>query len=132
MKSLYGNCIYPEDGKLLHDEKKTVFRQFSEEQLNTRLSSCDFMSFNDDGLTKTLKTWLYRKFPTSSKWEKSDIVDKHLEILKWFEGDRDYDQGVKLFEKYLHGNNLVKMLHTGYSESLHKKLTYKLTQSITE
>lgn len=132
MKSIYGNSFYGQSGVLLGDEKKTVFKKYTEEQLNTRLSNCGFMSFNDDGLTKILKIWLFSKFPTPSRWEKTDIIDKYIEILKWLEGDQDYQEGVILFAKYVHGVNLMKMFWSGYSVSLHKKLTYKLTQSIKE
>jgi hypothetical protein len=132
MKSLYGNCVYESSGVLLCDQKRTVFKKFTEEQLAVRLSDCGFMSFNDDGLTKALKCWLYTNFPAPSRWEKDNVKDKHIEILNWLESDRDYQTGVRIFEKYIHGVNLIKMFRSGETQSLRKKLEYKLKQSITE
>ena len=132
MKSLYGNSVYSESGKLLEGEKKTVFKNFTIEQLNKRLEQCGFMSFNDDGLNKSLKVWLYKRFTVISKWETTEAEDKIIEMIRWRDNGKDYYEGVRIVEKYLHGSNLVRMFRMGKTESLQKKLEYKLTNAISE
>jgi len=132
MKSLYGNCACSETAKLLNGEKKTVFKHYTLNELSLRLSECGLMAFNDSGLNTPLKIWLYRHFPEQSPWETSEMQDRHIEILKWVDGPRDYRQGVELFEKYLHGANLVRMFRAGENENLYKKLEFKLIYAISE
>lgn len=126
MKSLYGNSIYAESGKLLNGEKKTVFKNMDIDHLTKRLEDCDFMSFNDEGLNAALKMWLYDHFPDRSQWELNDAEDKTLEIRKWMNTGKDYREGVKIFEKYFHGVNILRMFLKGESEDLKKKLEFKL------
>jgi hypothetical protein len=130
MKSIYGNSVSNCPGKLLGDEKKTVFKFYSYQQLDHHLSVCGFMSFNDQGLNNPLKTWLYNKFPFRSKWETTDIEDKVIEIIEWLAGSRDYDEGVRIFNKYLNGVNLSKIFEMGETPSVRKKLEYKLTNTL--
>ncbi len=131
MKSLYGNCVCTGSCKLLDEEKKTVFTGLTLDQITKKLSGCCYMSFNDSGLNNSLKSWLYHQFPDRSRWETTDPDDRTLEILKWVDGDRDFTQGVRLFEKYLHGVNLLQMFRKGENEILRKKLEYKLIDAIT-
>jgi hypothetical protein len=126
MKSLYGNVVYAESGKFLNDEKKTVFRHYDLDQLNVRLEDCDFMSFNDEGLNPELKKWLYGHFPNRSRWELNEPEDKILEIQRWANTGKDYQLGVKIFTKYFHGDNLMRMFLKGENEILRKKLEFKL------
>ncbi len=132
MKSLYGNSVYAETGKILEGEKKTVFENFTRDQLTDRLSECGLMAFNDSGLNQSLKVWLYRKFPERSKWETTDADDRTLAILKWMDTGKDYREGVSIFVKYMHGTNLIKLFRNAPSESLRKKLEYKLINTISE
>lgn len=132
MKSLYGNCIYANTGTLLDGEKKTVFNNYTTDQLNKRLSECCFMSFNDSGLNPALKAFLYQQFPIRSQWEITDLQDRYIEIMKWLDSARDYKQGVNIFEKYLHGANLIRMFRSGENDYLKKKLEYKLEHAILE
>ncbi len=131
MKSLYGNSIYSKSGKLLGHEKKTVFKNFTLQQLDERLSDCGYMSFNDDGLNNSLKIWLYRQFPIRSKWETTEVEDKVIEILEWLEGPQDFSAGVQIFKKYIHGVNLLKIFELGETPSVRKKLEFKLRNAIT-
>lgn len=132
MKSLYCNVVSPSNSVQLTTEKKTVFLHYSEEQLKIRLAGCSLMSFNDCGLNDPLRSWLYARFPNPSRWEISDVEDRLLEILRWANGPRDYQTGVRLFEKYMKGANLIQMFRSGESEYLRKKLTYKLLHNLPE
>lgn len=132
MKSLYGNSIASTDWKLLQGQKKVVFTPMLVEQIKGYLNHCQFMAFNDNGLNKSLKIWLYGEFPTQSAYEKIDIEDKYVELSKWLAEGCNYNQGVLLYEKYMKGSNLNGMFKAGESESLRKKLEYKLKQSLIE
>jgi len=132
MKSIYGNCVYAETGKLLDSEKKTVFENFTVDQLTARLADCDLMSFNDSGLNQSLKVWLYRQLPEQSKWETTEPDDRTLAVLKWMDTGKDYLEGVNIFIKYMHGTNLTKLFRNSANESLRKKLEYKLINTISE
>ena len=132
MKSLYGNSVYSETGIPLRNEKKTVFKFFTSKQLSERLVDCGFMSFNDLGLNKELKLWLDEQFPNQSCWETSSAEDRIIEISRWLNSERDYKEGVRLFEKYLKGVNLIKIFRSGETHGTRKKLEYKLTHTITD
>lgn len=132
MKSLYGNSVYAESGTFLQNEKKTVFKFYNHDQLRARLNGCGFMSFNDMGLNKELKLWLDKQFPNQSSWETSFAEDRILEINRWLNSQRDYMEGVRLFEKYMKGINLIKIFRSGETQGTRKKLEYKLTHTITE
>jgi hypothetical protein len=132
MKSLYGNCVYYKSGELLHEEKKKIFRQYTFSEIQKRLAHCGFMSFNDDGLNEALKVWLYKRFPARSAFELTDVEDRIIEIHQWIENGREYNQGVRIFEKYMHGANLIRMFRAGKSDTLQIKLEYKLTHAISE
>ena len=131
MKSLYGNCVSPENTKLLCGEKKMVAEYYTLEQLNDRLTDCAYISFSDTGVNKALKIWLYKHFPEQSPWETTDIEDLYIDILKWVEGERNYQKGVLLYEKYLSGSNLLAMFKSGESEILRKKMEYNLKKLIS-
>ena len=90
MKSLYGNLYYKDNCKLLSYEKKTIFVKFDELQIDARLKHAQFLSFNDTGLNESLKIWLFKKFPEESKWEKTAIKERDMEIVKWLNGNKDY------------------------------------------
>lgn len=132
MKSLYGNVVYAETGVLLTDQKKTVFKHFLLPQLNSRLSECVFMSFNDDGLNRALMYWLTVNFINKSNYERKDIEDRVVEICKWLNSDRDYKKGVKLFDKYMKGVNIIKLFKNGETPGLRVKLEYKLERVFDE
>jgi hypothetical protein len=121
MKSLYGNSHYSDSGVLLSDQKKTVFKYYTKSQLDQRLAECGFMSFNDFGLNDALKIWLDETFSERSTWELSASEDRILEITRWLKSDRDYMEGVKLFEKYLKGANLINILRSGETNTLRTK-----------
>jgi len=129
MKSLYGNVMYP-DGPFLTDQKKTVFRNYTLSQLNKRLGTCTFMSFNDQGLNHSLKWWLMEYFPEPSSYEKTLPREKIIDLWHWNKQGRPYKFGVELFERYYHHKNLIRLFKMGETKSLRKKLDYALTQRI--
>jgi hypothetical protein len=132
MKSLYGNSEYAETGVFLTDEKRTVFKNYTLPELNERLLSCGFLSFNDQGLNKPLMYWLWKMFPEQTEYETNDIENRLIEICRWLESDRDYQIGVQLFRKYLKGENILKMFEAGETTTTRKKLEYKLERTLDD
>ncbi len=134
MKSLYGNLYYAEKGVRvkLKDQKRTVFHQYTVAQLNERLSPCSFLSFNDGGLNRSLIYWLVARFPDQSMFEKEDISDRVADISRWLASDRDYLEGVALFEKYMKGVNIIRLFKSGETPGLKRKLEYKLERIFDE
>ena len=53
MKSLYGNIYYP-DAPCLAEQKKTVFKSYTLDELNLRFEKPILLSFNDQGLMSFL------------------------------------------------------------------------------
>jgi len=131
MKSLYANIICSKDHPLTN-EKKTVFRYFNLQQLNDRLKTPYLMSFNDQGLNFSLKWWLISNFPERSKFEKNDPSDMILDLFFWDSTGRNYKKGVKIFENYYRHTNLIRLLKTRETNTLRKKLEFKLLRIINE
>lgn len=131
MKSLYGNVEYP-DGPFLTDQKKTVFKKYSLENLRSRLSGPTFMSFNDEGLFKPLKWWLIENFPSKSRYEQDPAQDVMFGLYFWHLNGKPYNQGVEIFEKNFKHPNLLNLLKMGETPVLRKKLEYKLMKYIKE
>lgn len=50
------------------------------------------------------------------------------DIRKWFDGDRDYAEGVALYEKLKHNKNVLRLLKTKENPSKKNKLEYELSQ----
>ena len=132
MKSLYGNYIPSDLSRLLTREKKTVFSGLNEANLSFRLLDSEFMAFNDSGLNQALKIWLYQNFEKPSKWEINEIEDKTIELFKWINSERNYHQGVQLFEKYLKNENLIRLFKEGENDQLKKKLEYKIIHALDQ
>lgn len=132
MKSLYGNSVYGNSGKLLVTEKKTVFNSYRLRELEARLAQCELMSFNDNGLNDSLKAYLYYRFPRRSRWEINDSDDKIAQLLRWRENGCDYAEGLKIAENHSFSRNIMMLMLQGNSELLVKKLNYKLNQIISE
>ena len=132
MKSLYGNLVYKAKGVLLTNEKKTIFKNYTVEQIHDRLKDATFMSFNDGGLNNSLKWWLIDSFSSKCKFEKYVPDDRIFDLYFWMLHGKKYKEGVELFEKWNKHKNLIEMFKSKDSEYLRKKLNYKLMQTINE
>lgn len=132
MKSLYGNSVYSSDGVLLTDQKKTIFKHYTLEQIEDRLKGVQFMSFNDQGLNQSLKWWLIHTFRSKSKYEKDTAEDMVFDLYFWEKHGKKYADGVAVFRKYFKHKNLLRMMEMGETEVLRDKLNFKLNQSIKE
>lgn len=132
MKSLYGNVIYP-DGPFLNDQKRTIFRHYQLAEIDERLEDPTFVSFNDDGLNTSLKWWLIDKFRSKSRYEKNQAEDYVFDLFFWKMKGMPYAEGVELFCKHFKNRhaNLQQLFKTGYSESLEKKLRFKLNMYLS-
>jgi len=126
MKSLYGNSENSNSIVQLTNEKQTIFKNYTLQELNERLSACRFMSFNDQGLNNSLIYWLWSKFPNQTEYESDDIQEKIIDVYSWLESSRDFKAGIDLFKKYMKGNNLLDLFEDGETPRLRKKLEYKL------
>lgn len=130
-RSLYGN-VMKLPAEHLTDQKRTVYHRYSYKELVNYLAPASFLGYNDQGLTKMLIYFLAENFPERSKFENSEIEDRIVEISKWLKSDRDFNQGVALFKKYLHGVNIIHMLEAGETPALRKKLEFKLERALNE
>ncbi len=124
-RSIYGNTLKL-DAEHLTDQKRTVYVKYNYQELLKRLEPATFLGYNDAGLCKSLIYFLIRNFPERSEFEKTDMEDRTVEITLWLDSDRDFTEGVRLFKKYMHGVNIIKMFETGETPSMRKKLEYKL------
>lgn len=130
-RSLYGN-VMKLPAEHLTDQKRTVYRNYKLTELREYLEPATFLGYNDYGLTKSLIYYLAESFPECSKFENSEIKDRVIEISTWLKGDRNYEQGVDLFSRYMHGVNLLKMFRAGETPGLRKKLEFKLERVLDE
>ena len=132
MKSLYGNSVYGLKGRLLTNEKKTIFKNYTVEQIENRLKDSQFMSFNDQGLSNSLKWWLIQNFSSKSKYENNVPEDRILDLYFWQKRGKKFTEGVNLFRKYYKHKNLLRMMELGETETLRLKLNFKLNLALKE
>jgi len=130
-RSLYGNCLelpaIPVKGN-----KVTIYRYYTIKQIQQRVENIPFVGYNDRGLNRSLKWWLVDNFPEKSKYEINLPEDKITDLWQWFNRGQNYDMGVHIFEKYYKHKNLLRLLKSGESRMLRKKLEFKFTQTIKE
>lgn len=131
MKSIYGNFEYP-DAPLLGKEKKIIAKHFKLRDLREILAIPQFVSFNDQGLNGALKWWLIENFPSKSRFEKNHPQDKIFDLFFWNKLGRNYNLGVIIFKKHYKHKNLIRMLETGHTDILQKKLFFKLNADINK
>lgn len=130
-RSIYGNALQL-PAELLVDQKRTVYIHYSYDQLLKRMEPATFLGYNDAGLSKSLIYFLIMNFKERSDFEKTDITDRTVEITLWLDGPRDYNEGVRLFRKYIHGVNMIKLFEEGETPSMRKKLEYKLERTLDD
>jgi hypothetical protein len=131
MKSLYGNALYP-DGEFLTDQKKKIFKGYMLAEIKKLMATPMFMSFNDNGLNRSLKWWLIENFPGSSRYENNDAEDRIFDLYHWYLNGKPWHDGKRIFEKYYNHKNLQRLFEQGESPVLRKKMEYKLMQTINE
>lgn len=132
MKSLYGNIVYAENNVNLTNQKRTIFRNFTLEEINKRLEEPTFMSFNDDGLNNSLKWWLIDNFRSRSRFEKDYPSDLVFDLYMWKLNGKKWDDGVKVFGKYWSNPHLQELCECGETPVLKKKMEFKLMQTINK
>ena len=96
MKSLYGNSLEP--GVRLNEA--AIFRRYTYEQIESRLSEALFYAYNDFGLGIYMKIFLFNHFPGPSQYEKANSTDRALDILSWFAFNGNIEDGLDLLNKY--------------------------------
>jgi hypothetical protein len=129
MKSLYANSAGVKP-ILLEGQKKVVFEHYTKSQLDERLKSCSFLSFNDGGLNLELKIWLNEKFPKMSKYEMTGYSDMLWDIAKALLTPNNKELIRKTFIKYGRERNLVSMVEREYNDNLHEKILFKLKRML--
>jgi len=124
-RSLYGNyCQLPV--RHIGHYKKTVYKNYKLKELNSYLSDCVFVGYNDNGINPSLEMWMFERFPERSQYECTEIVDVLINIAQWLKGDRDYQKGVEIFTMMYRDTNLTRLFRNGKSQQLQEKLEYKL------
>ena len=130
-RSIYGN-IMQLPAEHLTTQKKTVYKNYTFKELEKLTEAAQFVGYNDQGLNRSLIYFLWKNFQEKSIFETTEIKDRTVEICNWLEGDRDYDSGVQLFKKYMHGINLIKMFESGETPGLRRKLEFKFEMIYNE
>ena len=130
-RSMYGNIVYPDAYQLTY-EKEKVFAHLTLEQINQLTECALFLAYNDDGLNQSLKYWLGYNFPDPSPYEEILVDDKYVEIGIWDKTGRDYEHGVEIFKKHYASKNMARLFTSYKTESLSKKLHYKLNSRINQ
>lgn len=129
-RSIYGNVAYP-NARLLTNEKKIIFRHRTLAEIEEIASSTTFIAYNDNGLNKDLKAFLYQRFPEKSKYETNEPQDLVIDIFLWDKNGRTYEDATKIFKKYYKKHNLTNLIeYHKYNPRLHRKLNYKLEQKL--
>jgi len=133
-RSLYGNTSL--EGALsipLVDQKMTIYQFYRFKEIQIRVEKATFVGYNDNGLNNSLKYWMFFYFREQSKYETSDIEDEKIfDIVKWNESGRLYENGVAIFRKYFKNQNFTTLFTQYSSQSLEKKLDFKLNQYLNE
>lgn len=129
MKSLYGNLVYP-DAPQLNGEKKTIFKFKKIPEINTHLQDATFLSFNDFGLNRSLKVWLFQKFASPSPYEEIPVFDIAHDLAQYIVSGYDYQTGLNYFFNHQANSHLTDVFHTRKNQSLENKLAYKLKNLI--
>ncbi len=130
-RSIYGNAMQL-PAEHLTAQKKTIYKNYTYSELVRLTETAQFLGYNDQGLNRAFIYWLWKSFPEKSGFETNNIQDRTIEIATWLEGDRDFTEGVKVFKKYLHGVNLIRMFESGETPTLCKKLEYKLERTMDD
>lgn len=131
IKSLYGNVMHP-DAKPNEWEKVRIFKHLTLARIQHDLSQALYLTINDFGLNNSMKYFLALTFPEPSKYENNAIEDRIIEIAQWLNGQRNYQEGVRLFIKYGRQVALAKHMRDHHTPQLERKLTFKLENFIRE
>jgi hypothetical protein len=129
MKSLYGNVMYP-DGEFLTDQKKKIFKNYRLDEIRRMLTGPMFMSFNDQGLNKSLKWWLIDNFKTKCSYETNYPEDRVFDLYQWMFNGKQWDDGVKVYNRYYTNPHFKAMFACGETPVLMRKMEYILNLEI--
>ena len=131
MKSLYGN-IHCAKAPCLEQQKKTVFKHFTIDQLQQRFEKASFLSFNDDGLNDSLRVFLHQNFRLPSPLETGPMEDKIIEIYIACRESLSYGYALETYLKYSKNNNLKMLFKSDRNNRFDNKLKYLLEQKLID
>lgn len=130
MKSLYGNIHYP-DAPLLAEQKKTVFKSYTLDELNLRFEKPILLSLNDQGLNDSLKIFLHQHFSLPSPLETAPMEDRIIEIYIASRESFSYQLARTTYIKHFKNNNIKEMIISDRDNRFENKLKYLLEQKLT-
>ncbi|MFA5816200.1 MAG: hypothetical protein WC865_11320 [Bacteroidales bacterium] len=130
MKSLYGNIYYP-DAPCLAEQKKTVFKSYTLDELNLRFEKPILLSFNDQGLNDSLKIFLYQNFSLPSPLETCILEDRIIEIYRASRESFSYELARDTYLKHFKNNNMKAVFISDRANRFENKLKYLLEQKLT-
>lgn len=130
-RSLYGNCLALTAVPIL-GKKITLYRFQKLEKIREETKNIPFVGYNDFGLNNSLKWWMIDSFPEISRYEKTPIDDRLMDVYFWLQNGREWDEGVRLFQYFYKQINVTRLMMQGKSEILSKKLDFKINQLIKE
>jgi len=130
MKSLYGNIHYP-DAPCLTEQKKTVFKSYTLDELNLQFEKPMLLSFNDQGLNDSLKIFLYQNFSLPSPLETCLKEDRIIEIYRASRESFSYEFARDTYMKHFKNNKIKEMIITDRDNRFENKLKYLLEQKLT-
>lgn len=131
-RSLYGN-YYNLPAVHLEGQKVTLYQYCKVSEIEKRVESASFVGYNDSGLNNSLKYWMLLNFGKQSEFESNNNFDDRVaDIAQWDSNGRDYDLGVKIYNRWFHTSNLSRILANNHTQSLETKLNFKLTQYLLD
>lgn len=132
VKSIYGSIHYP-DAPRMNDEKVMFRARFELKYIRARCTNCLYLAHNDDGLTSSMKYFLFENFPVPSDFEISPIDDKIINVAEWQFLKRPYEKGSQLFVKYYPlKKNLHKLFINNDTYLVRKKMNYHLEKIVRD
>jgi hypothetical protein len=129
MKSLYGNVVYGTGAPRLQGEKVTVFKIMPYEGVKRICKNRQFAAVNNAGLKTGFKRWLYEELPLASIFETDvDTREGFFEVATWIESNHNYEQGIRIFEKYGKSRKVKKFLTRDASTARRMKLEHSMKE----
>lgn len=129
MKSMYGNVVYGNSAPRLRGEKVTIFKKFSYEEVKRITKKAQFVAVNKDGTKAGFKQWINEQFPDPSAYEVEGSNNGAFnEVIRWLNGDKDFDKGSRLYEKYGKSRKIKKFLTKSPTMGRRMKLEHQMRE----
>jgi hypothetical protein len=128
-RSLYGNSLEL-PAISITGLKVTVFKFHALSEIASKTLNTFFVGYNDQGLNKSLKWWLIDNFRSKCSYETNYPEDKVFDLYWWMFNGKQWDDGVKVFNRYYTNPHFKAMFACGETPALRRKMEYKLLMEI--